>query len=58
MLILKRNFQYLIYDTQQIMGGRSMEISEEEYIYAVVTLYVDMMQMYWAILTLLGFSER
>lgn len=52
------SFQYLIYDTQQIIGGKRIELSEEEYICGALTLYVDIMQIFWAILTLFGFSQN
>ena len=43
---------YLIYDTQQIMGGKKYEISPEEHIYASVQLYIDVVYIFLAILSL------
>ncbi|XP_063216608.1 protein lifeguard 3-like isoform X2 [Bacillus rossius redtenbacheri] len=45
---------YLVYDTQQIVGGRKIELSPEEYIYGALQLYVDMMQIFLALLRLVG----
>merc|ERR1711963_250951 len=43
---------YLVYDTQQIMGGKKYEISPEEHIYASVQLYIDVVYIFLAILSL------
>jgi len=48
---------YLVYDTQQIVGGRKHEISPEEHIYGAVILYVDIMQIFMALLSLVGSSD-
>jgi FtsH-binding integral membrane protein len=45
---------YIVYDTQQIVGGRREEISPEEYIFAALTLYVDIAMLFLMILKLLG----
>ncbi|KAB0800916.1 hypothetical protein PPYR_05270 [Photinus pyralis] len=36
---------YLVFDTQMIMGGRRIQLSPEEYIYAVLTLYTDVVEI-------------
>lgn len=46
-----------MFDTQMIMGGRRVELSPEEYIFAALTLYVDIMEIFWAILTILGLTR-
>lgn len=46
-----------MYDTQLIVGGRRIEISPEEYIYGAISLYVDVMQIFYAILTICGFAR-
>nr|CAD7579720.1 unnamed protein product [Timema californicum] len=52
-LISMRNaFQYLMYSTQQIIGGRKVELSPEEYVYAALVLYVDIIHIFLAFLML------
>lgn len=43
---------YLVYDTQQIMGGRKVELSAEEHIYGSLQLYIDIINLYLIILSL------
>jgi len=43
---------FLIYDTQQIMGGKKYEISPEEHVYASIQLYIDVVYIFLAILSL------
>ncbi|XP_018334400.1 protein lifeguard 3-like [Agrilus planipennis] len=45
---------YLMYDIQLIMGGRRYQISEEDYMPAVVMLYIDILGMF---VYLLGLSD-
>lgn len=45
---------FLIYDTQRIMGGKKHSISPEEHIYASITLYIDVVYIFLAILGLGG----
>ena len=52
---------YLVYDTQLIMGGKSYEISMDDYIFgkislilAAVMLYIDIIQLFLEILKLLN----
>ena len=35
---------YLIYDLQLLMGGRKYQISPDEYIFAAVSIYLDIVQ--------------
>ncbi|XP_043260386.1 protein lifeguard 1 isoform X1 [Colletes gigas] len=50
---------YLIYDTQMIMGGnKKYSISPEEYIFAALTLYIDIVQIFIDILMLIGVSRN
>ena len=48
---------FLIYDTQQIIGGKkhSFSISPEEHVFAAVQLYVDIVYIFLAIL---NFGKR
>lgn len=36
---------YLIYDLQLLMGGRKYQISPDEYIFAAVSIYLDIVQV-------------
>lgn len=46
---------YLIYDTQMIIGGNhKRSISPEEYVYAAISLYLDIMYIFMYILQILG----
>jgi protein lifeguard len=45
----------LIYDTQMMMGGKhKYSISPEEYIFAALNLYLDIVQIFMHILTIIG----
>lgn len=49
---------YLIYDTQLMMGGKhKYSISPEEYVFAALNLYVDIIQIFMYILTIIGASR-
>lgn len=46
---------YLIYDTQMMMGGNhKYSISPEEYIFAALSLYLDIINIFIYILTIIG----
>ncbi|CAL2030972.1 hypothetical protein CAEBREN_32271 [Caenorhabditis brenneri] len=45
---------YLAIDIQLIMGGRRVEISPEEYIFAAVHVFVDILTMFFHILGIVG----
>ncbi|XP_065176468.1 protein lifeguard 1-like [Sycon ciliatum] len=47
---------FLAYDTQLLMGGRTVELSPEEYIFAALNLYIDIVQIFIYILALFGDS--
>lgn len=47
-------FQFLIFDTQQVMGGRKYELSPEEYIYGALQLYIDVVYIFLIILGFMG----
>lgn len=50
---------YLIYDTQLMMGGNhKYSVSPEEYIFAALNIYVDVINIFIFILTLIGASEN
>ena len=45
---------YLIIDTQMIMGGRTIELSIDEYAIAAMILYIDIIQIFLYLLQLLS----
>lgn len=49
---------YLIYDTQMMMGGNhKVSISPEEYIFAALSLYLDVVNIFLYILSIVGSSH-
>lgn len=49
---------YLIYDTQLMLGGKhKYSISPEEYIFAALNLYLDIVNIFLYILTIIGASR-
>ncbi|VDP21100.1 unnamed protein product [Heligmosomoides polygyrus] len=47
---------YLAIDIQLIMGGRKFELSPEEYIFAAVQLFLDILNIFLFILQIFGKS--
>lgn len=47
---------FLAFDTQLIMGGKKYEIDPEDYVFAALMLYVDVIYIFLFILSLLGGS--
>ena len=45
---------FLVYDTQRIMGGKKHSISPEEHIFASITIYIDVVYIFLAILGIGG----
>ena len=45
---------FLVYDTQLLVGGRKYELSEEEYVFAALTIYIDVIQIFLYLLELFG----
>ncbi|KAL3311615.1 Fas apoptotic inhibitory molecule 2 [Cichlidogyrus casuarinus] len=43
---------YLAFDTQRILGGKHIELSEEDYVDGALQLYVDIMQIFIYVLQL------
>lgn len=48
--------QYLVFDTQMILGGkhRKYQVSPEEYIFAALNLYLDVVTLFLFLLQLIG----
>jgi FtsH-binding integral membrane protein len=49
---------YIIYDLQMIMGDRALKISPEEYIFAALTLYVDIVRIFLELLKILRYLNE
>ena len=49
--------QFLIFDTQSVVGGRKYNLSEEEYVYGALQLYIDVVQIFLALLSVFGASK-
>ncbi|KAK0410498.1 hypothetical protein QR680_005160 [Steinernema hermaphroditum] len=45
---------YLAIDIQMIMGGRKFEISPEDHIYAAIQVFLDIIYIFWMLLSLIG----
>ncbi|KAK3877141.1 hypothetical protein Pcinc_018124 [Petrolisthes cinctipes] len=43
--------QYLVYDTQMVVGGRKHDIAPEEHIYGALVLYLDIIQIFLSLLS-------
>lgn len=49
---------YLVYDTQLMLGGKhKYSISPEEYIFAALNLYLDIINIFLYILTIIGIAR-
>jgi FtsH-binding integral membrane protein len=49
---------YLIYDTQIILGNSTLKLSIDDYIFAALNLYLDILNIFLNILYLLGGSNN
>jgi len=49
---------YIIYDLQLIMGDKTLKISEEEFIFASLNLYVDIMRIFLELLKILRYLNE
>lgn len=47
----------LVYDTQMVVGGKRYELSEEEYIFGAMQIYVDVMMILMALIGIAGASD-
>ena len=49
---------YIVYDTQLMMGGsHKYALSPEEYIFAALNLYLDIIRLFMYILSIIGASK-
>lgn len=49
---------YIIYDLQMIMGDKAVKISPEEYIFAALSLYVDIVRIFLELLKILRYLNE
>ena len=53
------SLQYLVFDTQLMLGGKHRyALSPEEYIFASLNLYLDIINMFLFILTIIGSARN
>lgn len=57
-LLLIFNFQFLAVDTQLLLGNKNLSLSPEEYIFAALNLYTDIIQIFIYILSIVGRSRE
>lgn len=48
---------FLVYDTQQVVGGKKHELSPEEYVYGALQLYIDIVYLFLILLACFGRSN-
>lgn len=49
---------YLAIDIQMLMGGRKYELSPEEYIFASIQIFLDIIYIFWMLLSLFGSNNN
>lgn len=49
---------YIIFDIQLIMGGRQGEFSVDDYVPAALSLYLDIINLFMAIMRIVGIAQR
>ena len=49
---------YLIYDTQLILGNGKLKLTVDDYIFAAIKLYIDIIRIFLEILKLVGHARR
>lgn len=51
--------KYLVFDTQLMLGGsKKYSLSPEEYIFAALNLYIDIIMLFLYILEIIGIARR
>lgn len=50
--------QFLAYHTQLLIGNRKHSISPEEYVFAALSLYVDIIQIFLFLLQIIGAASK
>lgn len=49
---------YLIYDLQMIMGGKTYSLSPDDYVAASLSIYLDVVTIFLALLTIIGITQN
>ena len=49
---------YLIYDLQMIMGGKTYSLSPDDYVAASLSIYLDVVNIFLALLTIIGITQN
>jgi hypothetical protein len=49
---------YLVYDIQMVVGGKSFAVSPDEYVFASVQIYLDVILLFLAILNIVGIASN
>lgn len=52
------HLQFLAVDTQLLLGNKNLSLSPEEYIFAALNLYTDIIQIFIYILSIVGRSRE
>lgn len=50
--------QFLAVDTQMILGNKQLAISPEEYVFAALNLYTDIINIFLYILAIIGRAKE
>lgn len=45
---------FLVYDTQLLIGGKRYQLNEEEYVFAALNIYIDVIQIFLYLLEIFG----
>jgi len=48
---------YIVYDTQLILGGKHLELGVDDYVFAALNLYLDLINLFLYLLELMGNRE-
>merc|ERR1719235_2086474 len=49
---------YLLYDIQLVMGGKRVQIGPDEYVFAALNIYTDIIMIFLYILQIIGIANR
>ena len=49
---------YLVYDIQLLVGGRTYAISPDEYIFAALTIYIDIINIFLFVMEIIGLARN
>ena len=53
-----RRLQFLAVDTQLLLGNKQLSLSPEEYVFAALNLYTDIINIFLYILTIIGRAKE